>query len=137
MKFRLVLPVILFMIFSAHALVPNTDDEAKLLFTERTPRSLNLTLIENSDHTRINKTFWKTDKTGNTYYHIYDNTASKYGLLKIDLSTKEYEFFMPVTREFQKSLQKPAAFIFLKFRLTVTIFLWNFILRKKSISLFV
>ena len=81
------------MLFSAHALVPNTDDEAKLLFTERTQRSLNLTLIENSDHTRIDKTFWKTDKTGNTYYHIYDNTASKYGLLKIDLSTKEYELF--------------------------------------------
>ena len=93
MKVRIILPVILFMLFSAHALVPNTDDEAKLLFTERTPRSLNLTLIENSDHTRIDKTFWKTDKTGNTYYHIYDNTASKYGLLKIDLSTKEYELF--------------------------------------------
>ena len=93
MKVRIILPVILFMLFSAHALVPNTDDEAKLLFTERTQRSLNLTLIENSDHTRIDKTFWKTDKTGNTYYHIYDNTASKYGLLKIDLSTKEYELF--------------------------------------------
>ena len=93
MKVRIILPVILFMLFSAHALVPNTDDEAKFLFTERTPRSLNLTLIENSDHTRIDKTFWKTDKTGNTYYHIYDNTASKYGLLKIDLSTKEYELF--------------------------------------------
>ena len=93
MKVRLVLPVILLMIFSAHALVPNTDDEAKLLFTERTPRSLNLTLIENSDLTRIDKTFWKTDKIGNTYYHIYDNTASKYALLKIDLSTKEYELF--------------------------------------------
>ena len=74
-------------------LIPQTDEEAKRLFSQRLPLSLLLTLVENPDYTRIDNAFWRKDKLGNTYYRIFDNSKNRYGILKINFQTNNYKIF--------------------------------------------
>ncbi len=74
-------------------LIPQTDEEAKRLFSQRLPLSLLLTLVENPDYTRIDNAFWRKDKLGNTYYRIFDNSKNRYGILKINFKTNNYKIF--------------------------------------------
>ncbi len=74
-------------------LIPQTDEEAKRLFSQKLPLSLLLTLVENPDYTRIDNAFWRKDKLGNTYYRIFDNSKNRYGILKINFKTNNYKIF--------------------------------------------
>ena len=74
-------------------LIPQTDEEAKRLFSQKLPLSLLLTLVENPDYTRIDNAFWRKDKLGNTYYRIFDNSKNRYGILKINFQTNNYKIF--------------------------------------------
>lgn len=74
-------------------LIPQTDEEAKRLFSQKLPLSLLLTLVENPDYTRIDNAFWHKDKLGNTYYRIFDNSKNRYGILKINFQTNNYKIF--------------------------------------------
>lgn len=73
--------------------IPQTDEEAKRLFSQKLPLSLLLTLVENPDYTRIDNAFWRKDKLGNTYYRIFDNSKNRYGILKINFQTNNYKIF--------------------------------------------
>lgn len=74
-------------------LIPQTNEEAKRLFSQKLPLSLLLTLVENPDYTRIDNAFWHKDKLGNTYYRIFDNSKNRYGILKINFQTNNYKIF--------------------------------------------
>lgn len=73
--------------------IPQTDEEAKRLFSQKLTLSLLLTLVENPDYTRIDNVFWRKDKLGNTYYRIFDNNKNRYGILKINFQTNNYKIF--------------------------------------------
>ena len=73
--------------------IPQTDEDAKILFSQKLPLSLLLTLVENPDYTRIDNAFWRKDKLGNTYYRIFDNSKNRYGILKINFQTNNYKIF--------------------------------------------
>jgi len=91
-----------FLIFSAFFLflsaplyaeiIPHSDSEARILFLQNLP-NMNLSIIENPDHTKIDSVFWRVDKLGNTYYKVYDNIVDRYGILQINLETKEHNLF--------------------------------------------